>query len=120
VLSDTFSEGKLKDLRSSFPLDQPTELDDRDFLDDSDLEDVEDDANPPIEIPGGMSEDQKSPLKSPMLDPVFTSPLLRQISRLAIGRLVDGSAPSVCTTQSMDPGTHLGKVVVLHDIPFVT
>ena len=119
MFSDTFSEGKLKDLRSSFPLDQPTELDDSDFLDDSDLEDVEDDANPPVEIPGGIPENQKSPLESPILDPVFTSPLLRQISRLAIGRLVDGT-PSVCTTQSMDPGTHLGKVVVLHDIPFVT
>jgi len=119
VLSDTFSEGKLKDLRGPFPFDQPTELDDRDFLDDSDLEDVEDDANPPIEIPGGTLENQNSPPKSPILDPVFTSPLLRQISRLAIGRLVDGT-PSACATQSMDPGTHLGKVVVLHDIPFVT
>ena len=117
MLSDTFSEGKLKDLRSSFPLDQPTELDDGDFLDDSDLEDVEDDTKLPIEVPGGASEDRKPPLKSSTLDPVFTSPLLQQISRL--GRLVDGM-PSACATQPMDPGTHLGKVVVLHDIPFVT
>jgi len=89
VLSDTFSEGKLKDLRSSFPLDQPTELDDYDFLDDSDLEDVEDedDAKPPTEMPGATSENRKS---------------------------------SVCATQSMDPGTHFGKVVVLRDISFVT
>ena len=83
MLSDTFSEGKLKDLRSPFPLDQPTELDDYDFLDDGDLENVEDedDAKPPTEISGATSE---------------------------------------CATQSMDPGTHFGKVVVLRDISFVT
>ena len=76
MLSDRFSEGKLKDLRSSFPPDQPTELDDHDFLDDNDLEHVEDDAKVTTEIPD--------------------------------------------VTWSTDPGTHLGKIVVLRDVSFVT
>jgi hypothetical protein len=116
VLSDSFSEGKLKDLRNSFPLDQPTELDDHDFLDDSDLEDVEDDGKPTIKIPETTSESRKSPLKSPVFGSGFTSSFSPQISRL--GSM--GDTPSNCATQSVDPGNHLGRVVVLRDISFVT
>ena len=104
MLSDTFSEGKLKDLRGLFPLDQPTELDDHSFLNDNDLEDVDDDAQPTIKIPETTSENRGPPFKSPVLGSGFTSPFSLQVSRLG----------------SMDPGTHLGKVVVLRDISFVT
>lgn len=116
MLSGAFSEGKIKDLRSSFPLDQPTELDDHHFLDDGDLEDVEDDAKLPIEIPDATSENRNSPLKGPIFALGFTSTFLPQITRL----WGTDSMPSVCATRSMDPGTHLGKVVVLRDISFVT
>jgi hypothetical protein len=116
VLSDAFSEGKLKDLRSSFPLDQPTELDVHDFLDDSDLEDVEDDTKLTINIPETASEGPRSPLKSPVFGSGFTSPFSPQISRL--GSM--GGMSSICATRSLDPSTHLGKVVVLRDISFVT
>ena len=116
MLSDTYSEGKLKDLQSPFPLDQSTELDNRDFLDDSDLEDVEDDTELPVEIPDATSEDPKSSSKNPMFSPGFTSALSPQIPR--VGSMDDTS--STGAAQSMDPGTHLGNVVVLRDISFVT
>ena len=101
----------MRDLRASFPLDQPTESDDRDFLDGNDLEDVKDDARPET-----TSENQMSPLKSPAFVPGLTSPLPPQISRL--GSM--GNISSICDTPSVDPGNHLGKVVVLRDVPFVT
>jgi hypothetical protein len=116
VLSDSFSEGKLKDLRSPFPLDQPTELDDHDFLDDSDLEDVEEDGKPAIEFPEATPDSQKSALKSLVFGSGFTSSFSPQISRL--GGM--GGMSSDHVTQSIDPGDHLGKVIVLHDISFVT
>jgi hypothetical protein len=118
VLSDGFSEGKLKDLRSSFPSDQPTELDGHDFLDDSDLEDIEDNAKLTINIPEPTAspEQGRSPLKSPVFGSGFSSPFLPQITRLGN---ISGTT-SICRTRSMDPGTHLGKVVVLRDISFVT
>lgn len=116
VLSDGFSEGKLKDLRSSFPYDQPTELDGHDFLDDSDLEEIEDDAKLTLNIPEATHEHQRSPLKSPVFGSGFSSPFLPQITRLGN---ISGTTPT-CATRSMDPGTHLGKVVVLRDISFVT
>ena len=116
VLSDAFSERELKDLRGSFPLDHPTELDDHDFLDDSGLEDVEDGVKLVVKISETASDDRRSSLKSPVFDSGFTPPFLPQISRL--GSM--GGISSISPTRSMDPGTHLGKVVVLRDISFVT
>lgn len=116
MLSDGFSEGKLKDLRSSFPPDQPTELGGHDFLDDSDLEDIEDDAKLTIKIPEVTHDHQRSPLKSPVFGSGFSSPFLPQITRLGN---ISGTT-SICATRSMDPGSHLGKVVVLRDISYVT
>lgn len=116
VLSDGFSEGKLKDLRSSFPSDQPTELDDYDFLDDGDLEDIEDDVKLIINIPEATPENRRSPLKSPGSSSGLSPPLSQQITRLGN----TGGMTSICATWSMDPGTHLGKVVVLPDISYVT
>lgn len=111
MLSDTFSEGKLKDLGGPFPPDQPTELDDRDFLDGGDLEEVEEDGKLTIKIPDITLENRKSPLKSPVLGPRLTS-------LFSFGSM--SGVPSACATWSMDPGTRLGKVVVLRDISFVT
>ncbi|KAF9649446.1 hypothetical protein BDM02DRAFT_3113878 [Thelephora ganbajun] len=116
LLSDTFSEGKLKDLGSPFPPDQPTELDGHDFLDDSGLEDVEDDAKLTINIPEATPENWKSSLRSPVPGSGFSPPFSPQISRL--GSM--GGTSSTCATRSMDPGTHLGKVAVFRDISFVT
>ena len=116
VLSDTFSEGKLKDLRSSFPQGHPTELDDHDFLDDSDLEDVEDNAKSTIQTPEAISDNQKSPLKSPGLDFGIFSSSQPRISWL---ESMGGTSP-MCTTWSVDPDAKLGKVIVLRDISFVT
>jgi len=114
VLSNMFSEGKLKDLRSPFPLGQPTELDDRDFLDASNLEDVEDDTD--IKIPGAIPENTRSPLDSPVFGSGFTSLFSPHVYQL--GSM--GSVSPARATQSMDPGTHLGKIVVIYDISFVT
>ena len=116
MFSDKFSEGKLKDLRDFFPLDHPTELDDHDLLDDSDLEDVEDGEGLITETPKTALEDRRSPLRNPTLSSGFTSPFLQSISQL--GSV--GGVSSIRPTQSVDPGTHLGKVVVLRDISFVT
>ena len=116
MLSDGFSEGKLKDLRSSFPLDQPTELDDHNFLDNSGLGDVEDDTKLTIKIPDAPPENRRPPLKSPGFGSGFASLFSPQISRLGS----TGSMSPTCATQSMDPGTRLGKIVVLRDVSFVT
>lgn len=116
MFSDKFSEGKLKDLRDSFPLDHPTELDDHDLLDDSDLEDVEDDEGLITKTPKAASENRRSPLRNPMFGSGFTSPFLQQTSQL--GSV--GGMSSIRPAQSVDPGTHLGKVVVLRDTSFVT
>jgi hypothetical protein len=115
VLSDGFSEGKLRDLRSPFPPDQPTELDGHDFIDDSDLEDIEDDTKLTINVPD-TPEHRKSPLKSPVFGSGFSSPFSPQITRPGN---ISGTA-TICAIGSMDPGTRLGKVVVLRDISFVT
>jgi len=104
VLSDAFSEGKLKDLQDPFPPDQPTELDAHGFLDDDDLENVDDGTQPTIKIPDTASDNRRSQFKNPAFNSGFTSPFPLQISRPG----------------SMDPGTHLGKVVVLRDVAFVT
>lgn len=116
VLSDSFSEGKLKDLRGPFPPDQPTELDNHDFLHDNDLEEIVDDAQPTTEIPTTTSEGRGSPSKSQIFGSAFASSFSLGVSQLGSS---DGKSP-VCAAQSLDPGTHLGKVVVLHDISFVT
>lgn len=108
VLSDGFSEGKLRDLRCFFPPDQPAELDGHDFLDDSDLEDIEDDAKLAMNTP----ELQKSPVKGPVFGSGFASAFSLQFT--SFGNT--GGTGS----QSTDPGAHLGKVVVLRDIAFVT
>lgn len=89
VLSDGFSEGKLKDLRSPFPSDKPTVLDDRDILDDGDLENAEEDVK------------------------FNVSPQTSQLGST-------GDLPSIYTLRPSNPGAHLGKVVVLCDIPFAT
>ena len=128
MLSDTFSEGKLKDLRGSFPSDQPTELDDHGFLDDNDLEDVDDDGEaglttetpqPTTEEPETTPEGPKTPSMNPMFGSGFTSVFSPEIKpRLKSTDVVS----STRSTQPVDPGTHLGKgkVVVLRDISFVT
>ena len=116
VLSDRFSEGKLKDLSSSFPPDQPTELDSHEILDDSDLEDIEEDAKLTISISEATSEYRGSLLKSPIFSTGFSSSFEPQITRL--GNI--GGTTSICSTRSVGPDTHLGKVVVLRDISFVT
>jgi hypothetical protein len=116
VLAGEFIEGKPKDLRSPFPPDQPLELDDHDFLDDSDLEEVEGDVKLTIKIPETAPKNLRSPLKSPGFGSGFPSPFSPQISRF--GSM--GGMSSICAMRSTDPGTHLGKVVVLRDISFVT
>lgn len=116
MLSDAFSEGELKDLRGCFPLDHPTELDNHDFLDDSDLEDIEDGARPAVRVPETSSEDLRSSLKNPLFGSGFISPLSPQVSRP--GSM--GGMSSICSSRSVDPGAHLGKVVVLRDVSFMT
>lgn len=119
VLSDAFSEGKLKDLRGPFPSDQPTELDGHDFFDDGDLEYVEDDAKLTTKLPETSSESPKPQLKSPVFGSGFTSSFSPQVSRP--GSMSGISSVCHTTTRSADlPGTHLGKVVVLHDVSLVT
>ena len=135
MLSDTFSEGKLKDLRGSFPSDQPTELDDHDFLDDNDLEDVDDDpvAEPAATIPqldaktshltAGTPETIPEGPRTPSKNPAFGSGFASTFSPVLELRPENtGVASPVLSTRSVDPGTHLGmgKVVVLRDISFVT
>ena len=116
VLSDGFCEGKLKDLRSPFPLDQPLELDGQNFLHDSDLEDIEDDEKPTDEIPEATVDTLRSPLKSPVFGSGFSSPFSPQIPELESM----GAVSSIRGTRSVVSGTHLGKVAVLRDITFVT
>lgn len=114
VLSNGFSEGKLTDLRGSFPSDQPTELDGHDFLDDSDLEEIEDNTKLTISIPETTPEHRTSPFKSPAFGSGFSSPFLPQIAGLgSVGAMTSSRA-------ALDPSTYLGKVVVLRDISFVT
>jgi len=130
VLSDTFSEGKLKDLRDSFPPDQPTELDDHSFLDDDDLEDVDDDPGPTTKAtaktqeptaktPGTTPAEPGTPLKGPVFGSGFASAFSPefepQLKNAALGS-------PICSTLSVDTATHLGKgkVVVLRDVSFVT
>ena len=128
MLSDTFSEGKLKDLRSSFPSDQPTELDDHGFLDDNDLEDVDDDGEaepttetpqPTVRTPDITLEGPRTPSKNPMFGSGFVSVFSPKIEpRLENTALISPNH----STRSVNPGTHLGKgkVVVLRDVSFVT
>lgn len=116
MLSDGFSEGKLKDLRSPFPLDQPLELDGQNFLHDSDLEDTEDEEELTVEIPEATADTLRSPLKSPMFGSGFSSPFSPQIPELESM----GAVSSICGTRSAGSGTHLGKVAVLRDVSFVT
>ncbi|KAF9781707.1 hypothetical protein BJ322DRAFT_1077750 [Thelephora terrestris] len=116
LLSDGFSEGKLKDLRSPFPLDQPLEWDGHNCLDDSDLEEIEDNENLRVEIPGVTSDNLRSPLKSPVFGSGFCSPFLPQIPELGS----TGAVSSICGTRSVGSDTHLGRVAVLRDISFVT
>ena len=149
MLSDSFSEGKLKDLRGPFPLDQPTELDPHGFLYDSDLEDVDDDAKPTAEVPETTPENRGSPLKSSIFGTGFVSQFAPQISQSgsegdkssiftaqsegpagsgsssqSVPRISQsgsaGDKSSIFTIPPVDPNTHLGKVVVLRDISFVT
>ena len=117
VLSDTFSEGKLKDLRDPFPSDQPTELEDHGFLDDNDLEDVEDNAELNTEAPETAPKEPRLPLK----DPVFGSGFASTFSPDLEPRPENAGVVSpIRSTSSVGPGTHLGKVVVLRDVSFVT
>ena len=128
MLSDTFSEGKLKDLRGPFPSDQPTELDDHGFLDDHDLEDVDDDGEAGLttetphltaKTPEATPEGPRTPSKNPIFGSGFTSLFLPEIEP----RLKNtGVVSPIRSTRLVDPGTHLGKgkVVVLRDVSFVT
>ena len=114
VLSDTFSEGKLKDLQGSFPSDQPAELDDHGFLDDNDLEDIDDDAELTTKAET-TPEASRTPLEGSAFPFTFLSKLEPQLKNT-------GVVPPIHSTRSVDTGTHLGKgrVVVLRDVPFVT
>jgi len=126
VLSDTFSEGKLKDLHGPFPSDQPAELDDHGFLDDDDLEDIENGgeliaktAEPTVKVVETAPEEPRASLKSPVFGSGFASVFSPEFEP----RLKNTVAVSpILSTPSVDPGTHLGKgkVVVLRDVSFVT
>ena len=117
VLSDTFSEGKLKDLRDPFPSDQPTELDDHGFLDDNDLEDVDDGAEPTAKTPETTPEQSRMPFNGPVFGSRFTSAFSPELEPRPKNM---GVVSPIRSERSVDPGAHLGKVVVLRDVPFVT
>jgi len=117
VLSDTFSEGKLKDLRDPFPSDQPTELEDHGFLDDTDLEDVDDD----MELNNKAPETAPKEPRLPSRDPVFGSGSASTFSPDLEPRSENaGIVSPIRSTPSVEPGAHLGKVVVLRDVSFTT
>ena len=128
MLSDTFSEGKLKELQGPFPADQPTELDDHGFLDDDDLEDVDDDGEAELttETPQLTAKTQEATPegpKTPSKDPMFGSGFASAFSPDFEPRLKNtGVVSPIRSTRLVNPGTHLGKgkVVVLRDVSFVT
>jgi len=126
VLSDTFSEGKLKDLRGPFPSDQPTELDNHGFLDDNDLENVDDSADLTVGTPQPTAKTTEiTPVKPgvPSKNTIYGIELTPAFSP-GFGFWFEnvGAVPPNRPTQPVDSGTHLGKgkVVVLRDVSFVT